>query len=358
MNCATPPLLSLCIPTFNRAELLDVCLASILPQTCRWSECVEVVISDNASTDQTAAMLDKWSQRFQLRRHRQVENIGLLGNITFVAGTLARGAYVWLLGDDDVLAVRAVDRVVDMLQRSPEIDLIGLNVGYFSSDRRPAASDCEGGVEDIPDFQLRSRGLMGVVPFEQLLEGPCADFTAMYASITRRQWWEEDFPQPLSGPSFTSVRNSYPHALLIARHMPGKLAGALREPLVCIYSMPAERFSWAKYHALTVVLHATSLLKLFEANGVPRKVLEPYYLYQLNHRGSDLGNLIWDPNSAGGTWAAWQFAWLLRHYPLRLLKLFLVSCAHPNAPVLLRWPVQRWLHRNRNYVPVALGGML
>ncbi len=339
------PLLSICIPTFNRASLLDVCLASLLPQVASCGEQVEVVVSDNASTDETRDLLTKWQQRFPFRLHRHNDNIGLLGNITFVAGTLARGDFIWLLGDDDLLAVGAVEQVVNMLTQAPNIDLIGLNVGYYPYERRPTADAAEGGVRDAPDTQLRRQGLQGVVPFEQLLEGPCADFTAMYASILRRRWWVEEFPQPLSGESFTSVRTTYPHATLIARHMPGKLAGALRDPLVCIYAMPAEKFSWAHYHALTVVLHATVLLKLFEEHGVPRAVLEPYYRYQLNHRGSDLGNLIWDGRGAGGWREAVRFAWLLRRYPLGLLKVFIVACGHPGAPAPLRWPVEWWLRR-------------
>lgn len=337
------PLLSLCVPTYNRAELLDVCLSSLLPQTAPWSELVEVVVSDNASTDATSQVLEKWRQRYTFRTTRQQANIGLLGNITFVAASMANGEFVWLLGDDDLLAAGAVTQVVNLLIKLPDIDLIGLNIGYYPFEKRPSATSAEGGIREAPTSQLRRSSIHGIVPFELLLEGPTADFTAMYASVTRRRWWTEEFPQPLGQVSFTAVRDTYPHAFLIARHMPGKMAGALRDPLVCIYAMDATQFSWSKFHPLTVVLHATKLLKLFETNGIPYRILEPYYLYQLNHRGSDLGNLLWDRDTAGGWRAALSFAWLLRRYPLRLFKIFAISCCNSAAPMPLHWPMQRCL---------------
>lgn len=345
MTSDARPLLSICIPTFNRAAFLEVSLASVLTQTEQWPELVEVVVSDNASTDDTRAVLGRYAEQFHFRLHRNSENIGLLGNITFAPSGLAQGEFVWLLGDDDLLAAGAVNQVLSMLQSEPDIDLLALNVGYYPAADRPTPRQAMGGICATPPTQLRSRGLQGRQPFTELLEGPCADFTAMYASILRRRWWKEEFPEPLSGASFTSVRTSYPVAYLIAKYLTDKPAAALRDPLVCLYAMHVEEFSWAAFHPLTVVLRATELLKLFESQGVPRRVLEPYYMYQLNNRGSDLGNLMWDRRSKGGWWAATKFAWLLRRYPLRLLKVFIVACGHPHSPALLRLPVQWRLQR-------------
>ncbi len=94
----SPPLLSICIPTFNRAGLLDVCLASILPQVAQYSTEVECVISDNASSDATQETIRKYQERFPLTRcSRNETNIGIIGNITKVASELARGQFVWLI---------------------------------------------------------------------------------------------------------------------------------------------------------------------------------------------------------------------------------------------------------------------
>jgi glycosyltransferase involved in cell wall biosynthesis len=46
------PTLSICIPTYNRADILDHCLTELAPlKDCGKS--VEIVLSDNGSTDHT-----------------------------------------------------------------------------------------------------------------------------------------------------------------------------------------------------------------------------------------------------------------------------------------------------------------
>jgi glycosyltransferase involved in cell wall biosynthesis len=59
------PLLSICIPTYNRAEYLDKSIASIVSQNEFNSEDVELVISDNASADNTEEIVRKYQERYK-----------------------------------------------------------------------------------------------------------------------------------------------------------------------------------------------------------------------------------------------------------------------------------------------------
>ena len=61
------PLLSICIPTYNRSEYLDICLASIVSQKEFNSEDLELVISDNASIDNTEEIVKKYQ-----RKHKNI----------------------------------------------------------------------------------------------------------------------------------------------------------------------------------------------------------------------------------------------------------------------------------------------
>ena len=56
------PLLSICIPTYNRAEYLEKSLDSLVNQE-NFSQ-IEVVISDNASTDATSDVCRKFTERY------------------------------------------------------------------------------------------------------------------------------------------------------------------------------------------------------------------------------------------------------------------------------------------------------
>ncbi|OAB35263.1 hypothetical protein PMSD_13100 [Paenibacillus macquariensis subsp. defensor] len=94
------PLLSICIPTFNRAPHFEHCLQSIYSQIGN-SELIEVIVSDNASTDETAEIAHRYAALYSnLKVVRNVENIGADPNI-FKVMNLAQGKFVKLQGDDD-----------------------------------------------------------------------------------------------------------------------------------------------------------------------------------------------------------------------------------------------------------------
>jgi glycosyltransferase involved in cell wall biosynthesis len=59
------PILSICIPTYNRAEYLNKSIASIVSQKEFNTEPVELVISDNASSDNTGEIVKKYQETYK-----------------------------------------------------------------------------------------------------------------------------------------------------------------------------------------------------------------------------------------------------------------------------------------------------
>lgn len=125
------PLLSICIPTYNRAEDLNNCLASIASQVTEnpsLNDQLEVVISDNASTDHTQQIVDDYRATFSnLTYVRNDENMGFDKN-TLRAVRAASGTYAWYLGDDDMIVHGALSFVVTLLQSGR------YDVGGFASE--------------------------------------------------------------------------------------------------------------------------------------------------------------------------------------------------------------------------------
>lgn len=118
------PLLTLAIPTYNRGVFLRQFLDSVRDQLPSNSE-VELMISDNASTDDTAGIMKEELQRgTHLTYIRNQENIGPDGNF-LQCYERASGKYVWIMGDDDVLGPYALQRIVECLS-ADEFDLIYL----------------------------------------------------------------------------------------------------------------------------------------------------------------------------------------------------------------------------------------
>lgn len=105
------PLLSVLIPTYNRADFLRKCLGSVLAFS---GTGIEVIVSDNASPDGTEAVAASFSDT-RLRYFRQTENIGAVRNFRFLAGQ-AQGTYLFFLTDDDFLLTGALETVLGFIR--------------------------------------------------------------------------------------------------------------------------------------------------------------------------------------------------------------------------------------------------
>ncbi len=100
----TSPLLSICIPTFNRRKYLKECLDSIITQEAFNEQDIEIVISDNASEDDTTTLVKEYMDLHpNIVYHRNEENIGAIKNVMNLPN-IANGEYVWYLSDDDMLS--------------------------------------------------------------------------------------------------------------------------------------------------------------------------------------------------------------------------------------------------------------
>lgn len=111
------PLVSIGLPTWNRAHLLPGALESLLNQTYRN---IEYIISDNASTDDTEKLLRAYAAKDpRIRSIRQPVNIDGISNRDFVL-VPARGKYFMWASDDDWWDPRFVETLVGVLERNPE----------------------------------------------------------------------------------------------------------------------------------------------------------------------------------------------------------------------------------------------
>src|SRR5688572_17739060 len=98
-------LLTVAIPTFNRARKLERQLAWLCRSLVGVESQCEVLISDNASTDATPALcadlVAELSKRgVNVRINRNDQNVGPLPNIARCI-ELAQSRFCWVVGDDD-----------------------------------------------------------------------------------------------------------------------------------------------------------------------------------------------------------------------------------------------------------------
>ena len=103
--------ISICIPTYNRADRLEKLLAQLCPMVTagNQAEMFQVCVSDNASVDHTAEVLRRYQEKYSfLKCKRNQKNLGFGCNFWSVAH-MAEGEYIYFTGDDDAFRPNAVE---------------------------------------------------------------------------------------------------------------------------------------------------------------------------------------------------------------------------------------------------------
>jgi len=126
-------LLTIAIPTYNRAKYLDQCLDHICRQLGEYKSIIELIVSNNNSEDETETVVSKYrSNGININYVKNFKNIGADRNFA-QCFALATGKYVLILGDDDILLDGAIDRILAVL-KAGEYGLIYLNSYGFNAD--------------------------------------------------------------------------------------------------------------------------------------------------------------------------------------------------------------------------------
>ena len=115
------PLVTICVPTRNRVASLKRSIKKILDQDYTP---LEIIISDNASTDDTEGFceeLEKSDHRVRYVRHQQ--NIGLHGNLNFCLGS-GDGEFLCIFHDHDDHDATIVSTYVTFLSQHPDVGLV------------------------------------------------------------------------------------------------------------------------------------------------------------------------------------------------------------------------------------------
>lgn len=112
--------LSICIPTYNRARHLEKALANFADHY-EIPFPYEIVVSDNASQDDTRAVVEHFTAKgLPIRYFRQRENCGGVRNIDS-AFRHARGVYSMYHADDDSLVIDGLVNAVNYLDAHPDV---------------------------------------------------------------------------------------------------------------------------------------------------------------------------------------------------------------------------------------------
>lgn len=122
-------LLTVAIPTFNRASSLKMQLNNIhnILSKNDISQFIEVLVSDNCSIDDTGEVVDsiaKLAKTYKLTYNRNNSNIG--SDLNFMTSILkSSGKFVWIMSDDDSLENNSIEYLYNSL-----LNNINNNIGF------------------------------------------------------------------------------------------------------------------------------------------------------------------------------------------------------------------------------------
>lgn len=125
--------LSIGIPTYNRGEFIGETLRSILSQA---TDSLEIIVCDNASTDDTAAIIAEFQIVFpRLTYFRWDTNVGADRNFLKVV-ELATGDFCWLMSSDDIIEPNGIIVVLNTLKKYEGLSGISVNGFTYTRDMK------------------------------------------------------------------------------------------------------------------------------------------------------------------------------------------------------------------------------
>jgi abequosyltransferase len=272
----TRPLLTIAIPTFNRAAYLELCLRQFLPDARLFSDgTVEILVSDNSSTDQTSATVEMIRKEgLQIRSIRNEINIGSDANIAQCFNS-AGGRYVQILGDDDLYLPGRLKDVVNLLREGHYGVVCLKSYGY----ERDFEKERPTGVSGRLDFTNVSDFLYEVGPL----------ITFISACIINKDLQREVDARAFCGSNLVQV-----HLVILP------ILKASMNAYILDYTLACKRANSGGYDFSEIFVEKLfGILKSYEAAGLPRqainrlsdKMLISYYPFNLlRQRLSNQGN--------------------------------------------------------------------
>ena len=269
----TSPVISICIPTFNRATNLENCLQSILHASKGFNEKFEVCISNNGSTDNTDEIVKRVGLDLNINYHKNDKNLGIPKNFLKVV-SLAQGEFIWLIGDDDLLLPDTFTRLIPLIADNKEVDFFYLNSyhldhEYVKSKKHPFNTDqLPKNMEPFSKEEV-SRKLQ----FFDLIDPKISfDFLGgMFLSLFRKKNWDKyvnilSIEALESSNTFSHFDNTFPHIKIWANAFSDSPAYFNNKPMnVCITGVR----EWAPMEPLIRNIRLIEALDEYKNQGLP-----------------------------------------------------------------------------------------
>lgn len=163
------PLVSICIPTYNGATYLEAAIRSALSQT--WKT-IEIVISDDGSSDQTLAIARRLLRDSSLSVRIVNHKASTLAANWNHCANIASGHYIKYLFQDDLLADTCVEKMARVAMENAEVGMVFCERNVLLDPADINGIDLTGHQDTITDLHKSLKTLRRIQPGKHLLRDP------------------------------------------------------------------------------------------------------------------------------------------------------------------------------------------
>ncbi len=220
------PLISIVIPSNNHTNLLKQAIESITSEA-GWNSNCELCISDNSEGNETSTFIQtKYSGSSQIVYRRSLDAPSLDENVN-MAISMARGEFVWIFGDDDLIEENFLAELITYL-KTTKLDILILNSSSF---------------QERGQVEVSRRFLDGLVVYKPndndlFLVDQGAYLTYVPCIVIKKKLWKKFFRQEKIGTFFA-------HIDTVCRAKIGHIAHSLPNPAI---KMRLHTQTWTAKH--------------------------------------------------------------------------------------------------------------
>jgi glycosyltransferase involved in cell wall biosynthesis len=274
---------------FLAEQLQSIALQTILPQ--------ELVICDDASTDESIAVIEEFGKRapFQVRLYQNQHRLGPAKNFERAIG-LCEGEYIFLCDQDDVWKATKVERMAAALQANPDAAYAFSDAEMVDENGSPLGQtlwDAVGLRDKINRFS--GTGQLAELLKHNIVTGATMAFRSSFrdAALPIAEGWMHDYWLVLLA-SAVSFGVPVPEPLLSYRRHASQVCGWRKKTFwqVCLESLQARAEDWTQkvqtYHRL--LERVDSISSCYRPSPPDRRKLLREKEQHLNSRSSTRGS--------------------------------------------------------------------
>lgn len=153
------PKVSIMVPVYNAKDFIEECIESILSQNY---PNIEVILSDDCSTDSTQSVLKKYEDNPRIKLFLNLENLGITSNCN-QALRACTGKYVCFFAGDDVMLPGKIETQVLLMEGNQQASMSYHRVDVFDSETGKTLYETESSRRSVYSFFdiIENSGLPG-----------------------------------------------------------------------------------------------------------------------------------------------------------------------------------------------------